>query len=269
MHKMLIHPGFHKTGTTSVQKMLIRNKKRISQETHVFLHRHIQPVCEWARAYSASRETYDLVGYTLELTEFLQRLIDAPRMHVCISAEDLLGHMPGRRGLTSYDAAPVLMKTFVETVENVLPFQMEMIFYFSVRDAEPWLKSCHSQHLRTVKMELDEAQYIEAYRDSARLGRVIDLVRVAVAPHRVEWGRLEDTRDLRLGPLEPIIDLLEISSVKRAQIKTLPPQNEALPDSLRQEFLRINRSDMPWPEAQLAKKMAKKHWHGAQKSADG
>lgn len=265
MPKLLVHAGFHKTGTTSTQKMLFKNRARLADRVQVFLRQDFASVCEWARAYSASREAYDLAGYRHELGAFLDALPKAPdQQHVILSSEDLLGHMPGRRGLTGYDAAPELMQTFVDTARQVLPEPPDMTFYFSVRDALPWLRSCHGQHLRTVKMTLDEATYIDTYRDSARLGRIIDLVRIAVAPHRVAWGRLEDSRTLPLGPLEPILDPLEISPSLRARLRALPPQNEALPEALRQSYLRINRSDLPRPEAQQAKKQALQKWLHAQ-----
>ncbi|WP_372884701.1 hypothetical protein [Shimia sp.] len=269
MRRLLIHPGFHKTGTTSIQKTLGRNRRKLAPQTEILLRPDLPSVCEWARAYSASRQAYDLLGFRHELTETLQRIADAPPRDTIISSEDLLGHMPGRRGLTGYDAAPDLMQALAECVAQVWRDPPQLIFYFSVRDAGPWLRSCHAQHLRTVKMELDAEAYATAYRDSARLGRIIDLVRVAVAPHRVAWGRLETCRDLPLGPLEPLLDLLGIAPETRARLKPLPPQNPALPEALRDAYLRINRSNLPRPEAQRAKKEALQRWLGSAARSKG
>lgn len=264
MVRMLVHAGFHKTGTTSVQNMLSRNKRLLTQHTHIFQRKHFPSVCEHARAYSVSRKPYDLVGYTQGLREFFQTLEGAFDRHVCISSEDLVGHMPGRRNITSYEAAPMLMKAFVHTAEKILPDEVELVFYFSVREPEGWLRSCHSQHLRTIKMDLTSEEYAEAFRDSARLGRIVDMVRIAVAPHRVEWASLECTSDSPLGPLTPILDILEIPQDVRDQIQTFGRANPGLPQELRDEFLRINRLDIPHREAQAAKQEARKLWKQAQ-----
>ena len=218
MARMLVHAGFHKTGTTSVQRMLAHNKRALSSEVHVFLRSHMVAVCESARAFSASRDNLDLLAFTYELSEFVQKLDLTDGKHVCLSSEDLLGHMPGRRKLMAYDAAPILMKAFVHTVERVMPEPPELVFYFSTRNADGWLESCHMQHLRAVRMTLSLQEYKQAYADSARLDRIVDMVRLAVAPHRAEAVALEQCKDTPLGPLTPILDLLDISpELRRSQ----------------------------------------------------
>lgn len=264
MVRMLVHAGFHKTGTTSVQKMLGQNKHRLRPHAHICLRRHMIPVCEAARVYSATRDALDLIHYTHELTHFLQQFQGPQDRNICISSEDLAGHMPGRRNLQTYDAAPILMKAFVYTVEKVLPEPPEMVFYFSTRDAESWLRSCYGQHLGVVRMTMSLDDYRRDYAESARLDRIIDKVRIAVGPHHVERRALETMQDTPLGPLTPILDLLDVPPRTRAKLKALPPANVAMPDALQDEYLRINKSDLDQDAARLAKGHARERWQSEQ-----
>lgn len=266
MVRMLIHAGFHKTGTTSVQKMLAQNKKALYRESHVFLRRHIKPVCEAARTFSASRQKQDLLLFSYELSSFLEGLNDRLDRNICISSEDLCGHMPGRRDIRTYDAAPILMKAFVHTVEKTMPNPPEMVFYLSTRAANSWLRSCYSQHVGVVRMTMTPEAYSEAYAESARLDRIVDMVRLAVAPHRFETRSLEVVKDTPLGPLTPILDILDISPEIRSRLKPLPPANVAVPDVLQQEFLRLNRSNLSYEDVRRAKALAQKDWFAAGKA---
>ncbi|SHJ57141.1 hypothetical protein SAMN05444000_11074 [Shimia gijangensis] len=263
MARMVIHAGFHKTGTTSVQKMLGQNRRRLSEHADIFLRKNMTPVCEAARTYSATRASEDLIHFTYELGKFLEQIKDAPDRQICISSEDLAGHMPGRRSLQTYAATPILMKAFVHTVEKTMPTPPEMIFYFSTRAADAWLKSCYGQHLGVVRLSMDLEEYKHAYAESARLDRIIDKVRLAVAPHRVEFRALETTQDTPLGPLTPLLDLLEIPAETRSKLLPLPPANVALPDALQAEYLRINKSDLDMEAVRLAKKDAHQQWRKA------
>ena len=267
MARMVIHAGFHKTGTSTVQRMLKQNRRLIIPEARFFDHTHMPAVCESARAYSVSRDLLDLLAFTYELGEFLTGLKRKLDRNICISSENLVGNIPGRKGLKSYDAAPILMKAFVHTVGRILPRPPEMIFYFSTRSPQPWLKSCHSQHLRAVRMTKSAAEYAETFAASAELDRIIDMVRLAVVPHKVATASLEDIGDLPLGPVTPILDLLEISQDLRNQMTLVPATNQALPDALSEEFLRINRSDMPWRDLPIAKQAARDRWKWAQEDA--
>ena len=61
--------------------------------------------------------------------------------------------------------------------------------------------------------------------------------------HRVHKAALE-TMTGRLGPLDPLLDLVGISDGLRAQIDPLPPANTSLPEDVRAELLALNRTKM-------------------------
>ncbi|WP_243611381.1 hypothetical protein [Shimia aestuarii] len=262
MGRLLIHAGFHKTGTTSVQRLLAKNKRVLAPLTHVFLRKHLDAACDAARAYSASRKASDLLAFSAAIAEFLEQRNLEDSRDIIISTEDLSGLMPGRRDLRSYDAAPILMKALTMMIDRTVGDHFdEVIFYFSLRKPAPWLRSCHTQHLRAIRMTLDEADYAREYADSANLPRIVDKVRIAAAPHRVESAWLEDCADAPLGPLTPIADLLGWPEATRDALNMLPPANVSLPPELRAEFLEINRATEDHDEMRKAKEAARRR-HG-------
>ena len=96
--------------------------------------------------------------------------------------------------------------------------------------------------------------------ESARLDRIVDMVKLAVAPHRVESTSLEISSAMPLGPVTPILDLLEISQDRRAELTNVPIANPSLPPELCDDFVRINRSDMSEAERRTAKQALKGRW---------
>ena len=54
--RLVLHAGFHKTGTTSLQQTLRKNKRLLSRHWRVFTRLGQEPLCEAARAYSVRRE---------------------------------------------------------------------------------------------------------------------------------------------------------------------------------------------------------------------
>lgn len=260
MPRMLIHAGFHKTGTTSVQNTLAHNKALLAPVLRIFLRKQIPSICENARAYSASRDKIDLISFSYEVAQFLEALDPDDPRDILISAEDLCGLMPGRRNLTRYDAAPLLLKAFVLTAEKILPDSVDLAFYFSMRAPDTWLPSCYAQHLRVIRMVLSEAEYCDTFAESANLRKVVDSVRFAVSPIPVLATPIEQTNNKPYGVLSPIFDHLNLPQNIVKDLKVLPPANVSLPTELRQEFLRLNRDVTNRGALKKAKNRARRHY---------
>lgn len=264
MGRLLIHAGFHKTGTTSVQHLLSKNKRALAPMTHVFLRKHLLPACQAARAYSASRSSADLLDFSAAFAAFLETLDMQDRRDIILSSEDLSGLMPGRRNLQSYDAAPLLMKAASLMVQRVLGDQIDdVIFYFSLRAPDPWLRSCHTQHLRAIRMTLDADDYAREYAASANLPLIVEKIRIATAPYRVETAWLENCTKAPLGPLQPIADILDWPRTMRNAVKMHPPANVSMPAELRAEFLEINRNTEDMSALPKAKEAARRRYSQA------
>ena len=96
--RIIIHAGFHKTGTTTVQKTLRANREDLRPHCRIILRPGMVALCEAARAYSVSRsQTDDSVEVYLG-TEFIAVVykdVDegetAYQFQMTVLAEDLAG----------------------------------------------------------------------------------------------------------------------------------------------------------------------------------
>ncbi|MDU9002386.1 hypothetical protein [Sedimentitalea todarodis] len=100
------------------------------------------------------------------------------------------------------------MRSLVDALIHVHP-SADIRLYFSTPTAEPWHASCHAQHLHVVRMVLDGATYAETFRTSADLDSVIEALAKAVSPMPVNHCSLKATSPRRLGPFDPLPDLLD------------------------------------------------------------
>ena len=238
-----MHAGFHKTGTTTVQKALQQNRATLTPHVNVILRPGMVAVCEAARAYSASADVLDLALFQYELAQLAESWDISDTRPRLLTSEDLGGHMPGRRGLTSYTATPQLMRTLAETLGEIRP-DAQVQFFFSTRAADPWLTSCYVQHLRATRITQTFDEYARTYRESARLSSAIDQIAAAVTPHPVHHCALESSQTRPLGPLDPVLDLIGLPHAVRAGLIPHPPANTAPPQVQIDQMLALNRSNL-------------------------
>lgn len=250
--RVILHPGFHKTGTTTVQQALRINRAALSPHLRIVLRPGMIAVCEAARAWSRNRDPLDMALFRYELAQLADDWKAGDPRPVLLASEDLCGHMPGRHGLTSYSAAPSLMQAAVETIAQTRP-KAGIALFFSTRAAEPWLASCHAQHLAASRMTLSAHDYAERFRASADLDAIVDAVAVA-QPYPVHRQALDASRDRRLGPLDPLLDAVGLPEAQRAGLKPQPAANTAPPVHVLNRLLDLNRGDLDDAALRAAKK---------------
>ena len=249
--QVLIHAGFHKTGTTTVQTALRQNRARLKPHLRLFLPGKLKALCRATRAYSAERGPMDEGLIRFEAAELAQRWDPQDPRPVLISSEDLAGHMPGRKGLTAYDATPQIIALIAEAVQLAQPMA-QLSFYFSTREPTAWLQSCYVQHLRATRMTQDVVDYARTMAASADLDDVVDRIDRVVAPVAVHRGRLETHSD---NPLDPMFDLLNLPDAVRKAAALPAPANTAPPQSWIDAVLELNRSSLDmaaWKSARAA-----------------
>lgn len=243
MRRVILHAGFHKTGTTSLQQTLRANRAALRPDIHVLLRPAMVALCESARAYSRSREEYDLGLVKYEAALLIASLQAKKATTLLISSEDLSGHMPGRHGLHGYGAAPHLMRALAVALKSAAP-RDEVTFFFTTRSATPWLRSCYAQHLRAARMVWDEADYLKRLRTSADFGKIIDLIKREVPKNALIETSLEDHANRPLGLAEALLDHLKLDPKRRAALVPVQARNKMLPDGIKAELLALNRSDL-------------------------
>ncbi len=248
-----MHAGFHKTATTTVQRTLRENGDLLRPKIILALRPKLVEIISAARGYSTWRDPASLMRYGHRVARFLGDVPLGPRRCLCLSAEELAGHMPGRDHVPDFAHVPDLMREFADMAEQVFGARLDLVFFFSTRDPQAWLRSAWAEHVKASRMTLDLADFLVRYAD-LNPDATLDAIRARVAPHRVITSRLEDCADLPLGPAQPLFDLLPLAPEVRAALKPAPTANQSLPAEVLQQFLRLNRSDCSADELATAKK---------------
>jgi hypothetical protein len=238
--KIVIHAGFHKTGTSTVQAVLRANRKALMPALAIRLKGQVKELISATRGYSTYGTADALDKVNRRFDALLADLPGMPRRTLLLSAEELSGHMPGRGALADYSAAPVLMYLFWQRAQAAFP-NTPVQFCFATRDPVAWQRSSWAEHVKSSGMTLDFDDYDAAYPNAFDLAAVISEVRGRV-PAPVHSYALEDCADLQLGPADPVLDMCDIPAQLRATLVSQPPQNTRLDDSTLAALLRINRT---------------------------
>lgn len=243
MRRIIIHAGFHKTGTTHLQQTLRANRAALRPEIRLVLKPGMKALCESARAFSRTREDYDLGMVKYEAAMLIERLDTEKAGTIILTSEDLSGDMPGRNGLHGYGAAPHIMRALSVAFGAAAPDDT-LTFFFTTRMSEPWLRSCYAQHLRAARMVWDEADYLKRLKSSADHGAVLELIKHEIPKHDLIVANLEDHANKRLGTADALLEILGIPAHLRDRLKTSDTRNVALPDAINAELLALNRSNL-------------------------
>lgn len=238
--KIVLHAGFHKTGTSTVQAVLRANRKALMPALAIRLKGQMQELMHATRGYSTYGTDDALDKVSRRFDTLLADLPGMPRRTLLLSAEELSGHMPGRGQLADYSAAPVLMYLFWQRAQMAFP-RTPVTFCFATRGAADWQRSAWAEHVKSSGLTLDFSAFCASYPAAPDLTGIIrDIIRRVPAP--VHSYALEDCADLPLGPADPILDLCDIPTEIRDSLLPQPPQNTRLDDETLAALLEINRT---------------------------
>ena len=232
---LIIHAGFHKTGTTSVQRALDENRAAL-HPWRILLRPEIDDLCAAAKRFA---RTEGAVARKCVVKEAQTAFTTMPPCPTVISAEDLTGLIPGRMGRRGYPAAIDLLTMLVQALPAYAPH-----IFLSTRSATPWLKSCHAHHLRHTRLCEDLASYTTAQTNGADLDGLARAIAAALAPVPVSHSPLDDTGGLPHGPLTPLLDLMGVPETIRNTLQPVPHTNASLPDHILDALLELNQSDL-------------------------
>lgn len=251
--RIVIHAGFHKTGTSSVQQVLRINRPALKPVLRSVLKGGMTDLIHAARGFSTWRDPLTLNKFATRFRALLSRQTNMPRRIFCLSGEELAGHMPGRGALADYSAAAVLAAEMMRICGQLFP-NAELALYYSTRAPEAWLRSAYWEHVKSSSMTLDWAEFHDTYGGAADLDRIVDDI-AAAHPGKVHRTRLEQTADLPAGPATPVLDLCGVSRDIQARLTLPPPANEQRPDAVLLALLAANR-DYPDRDTRWAAKQA-------------
>lgn len=251
--RIILHAGFHKTGTSSIQATLRENRVALKKHAALRLGWHMSELISAARGYSTWRDPLTLIKVQDRFETLMNGVPGMPRRTLIISAEELAGHLPGRGELADYSAAPVLLYAFWEIMIKRYP-AAEILLYLSTRAPDAWLKSAHWEHVKASNMTMDVDAFRDRYHAAANLDGMVAEIASRV-PCPVHHAALEDCRDLPLGPADPLLDLCDLPLSLRAELVAPPPANTALGDDVLKAMIEANKAN-PTPDARNAAKAA-------------
>lgn len=236
----VLHLGFHKTGTTSLQAALNAHAAQLRDyqiATPQTASRALRDATHAARFYSAHPRAKPLAALRACLMTWVASL--EKTRPLLLSSEDFAGHMPGNRGVSSYAAAPAIAQELTRALEP--HFAPRLLL--TIRAPQPWLRSIHWQNAKHDHMLLSAEAFATTYAEAANFAAVLEDMR-ARCPQVLNFVALEDqTRPL--GPVEALYDLAEIPPDLRAMLQPVPPVNLRPPYDLAAAFVALNTTEMP------------------------
>lgn len=251
--RIVIHAGFHKTGTSTVQATLRANRAVLKARARLVLGRGMAPLLSAARGYSTWRDPLSLAKVAARADALMADLPDPGQRTLILSAEELSGHMPGREGIDSYAAAGPLLGEVVRALRA--RFQDAAIaVVFTTRAAESWLRSAHWEHVKSSAMTEDFDSFAARMAGAADLGAEVARLAPQLAPVPVQSIALEGWATDPLGPTRPLLRLARVPARLIEAMTPVPRANAARPEAL-EALLEINRS-ISDPEARRAAKRA-------------
>ncbi|WP_298858400.1 hypothetical protein [uncultured Sulfitobacter sp.] len=255
--RIVVHAGFHKTGTSTVQAVLRANRKTLMPALAIRLKGQMKELVSATRGYSTYGTADALEKVSSRFDALLDDLPGMPRRTLLLSAEELSGHMPGRGPLAEYSAAPILMYQFWQRAQAKFP-KTPIVFCFATREPDTWLRSAWAEHVKSSGMTLDFTEYAVRYSQASNLAAIVGEVRRRV-PAPVHSYALEDCANLPLGPADPVLDLCDLPDDIRSTLAPQPPQNTRLSEEMLDALLAINRahSDTDARNAAKAKLLGK------------
>lgn len=246
--RLIIHAGFHKTGTSSVQKMLQQGRAALSPALRILLKTDMPDLCRAARDYAFAPGPLPLSLFAYEVARVFEVLDPADPRPVLISAEDLAGLIPGRRRRLGYPVAATLMQVLLETADEAWGQPLNGLVYYSTRDSETWMQSCYNQHLRATRITQDYETYRAWQAQAADLYAMARGIAAAVPAGRVINRPLEKMVRMPHGPLTPLFRFAGVPEALRNQVRRVGRINRSLSPAIQAELLALNRSDRPTSE---------------------
>lgn len=263
MMRIIVHAGLYKTGTTSLQRYLARNRAALSPYLRYCGPGELHNAGAHARAYGQRPFPWRLARFRRALDAFLAAIPDpsAPGEPgvIVISRENFTGAMPGHRDwrgrmITGFPHSERLVKLVASRIGARFGSGVDTSFLITTRDRDSWLRSIHGHLLRSIALTDDfdafRARFPSGFGpdgEAARLARCL-------APLSVHVARLEELADRHEGPAAAILDLVGIPPDARAALAAAAHANVGEDEALRRRFLELNRQGLSRSYLRAAKR---------------
>lgn len=237
--RLTLHPGFHKTGTSSAQHFLWRNRKQLSDRLRIYQLRHLRSVADLCMRYARKRTPLTMHDLHPALDAVFA---GAPEdRDILVTCEGLSGHIPGWPKVTDYGAALSTLPHMTGYLAQRFPAHRPLIL-LTTRDPDAWLYSAWRHNLMGHRLQEDWPTFAGRLGTAARLDDMARKIAQAVAPVPVQTLSLDTAQDHSLGPGGA---LLAAAGHDPAGLVAVSPGNRGPDKALSRTLLQLNRSALP------------------------
>ena len=248
---VLIHPGFHKTGTSTLQRNLLAQGERLEPRLRMMFNDDMTEATQLARKYSAHPHDPILDEFSDAIAAAFAVVDPQDDRPLIVSSEALIGHLPGRKHVTGYDAAPPLIERAVRALRAQIGDDVPVTVWFTTRNAAAWKKSAYYQNLRQERLCETFDEHAQKLERAAQLDQFVDRTRALIgSAANVASTRIEGCTEHVLGPLGMALDILDVYT---KDLEPVRAHNVQPPDGAA-ELLRLNLSDLSDEELAIAKR---------------
>lgn len=242
--RLIVHPGFHKTGTSSLQTCLAANRKLLAPYCRIVLEAELTAPLRHATRYCQGQDPLDLASFAASFGETCLLLaLENPRS-LLISCEGLCGRTPGKKGILDYSAAPPLARAIQDAAKAVFGRKLDLSYVYTTRSAQAWLSSAWRHNLWGYRVTEDLPTFCQTYAAAADFAAVTRRIATQVRQATVHVVPLEQVEAAFAGPAEAVLHLLDLPADVRAQIVNPGRRNAGRSESLSAAFLALNRSNL-------------------------
>ena len=242
--RVIVHAGFHKTGTTSLQDFFSTNAEALAPYLAYYGKADFLQAGAQARIYAQRPFPHRLYMFRRSLRRFLESIPEHET--IVLSRETFSGGMPGHhtvsgRLMLSYERpAQRLARVIISELHRRFGRDAQIVFFYTTREREPWLRSVYGHLLRSIRVTDDWAAFKEKL--SATPGPEAEAKALAhTLPVPVQIAALEEHGSRPEGPAAALLDMLGVSDAIRANLVPVLPKNTADNATLQAAFLRLNR----------------------------
>ena len=255
--RVVVHPGFHKTGTSSLQSYLHRHRKAFAPWFDFYGKDDFLQAGSAARIYAQKPFPWRLRAFRRRLDAFLAGIPDAPV--IVLSRETFSGAMPGHRRMlggliTGYErTAPRLGRQIVAALRARFGPDVAITFVYTARAREPWIRSVYGHLVRSIHLTEDFPAFRARFPTLADPEDAARAIARRIGVSDVHVFALEDIGAAREGPASAILDLLEVPHAVRDRLPPAGRANGGQSAKIEATFLAMNRAGGRKPDLKQRK----------------
>ncbi|MGR3490757.1 MAG: hypothetical protein ACU0DW_01755 [Shimia sp.] len=241
--RIIVHAGFHKTGTTSLQHYLRTHRPQMRRFFNYLDYRTFPEVTGAANTFSQAQNQLTLRRFSTRLRTALDGQLEGDV--TVISAEAFSGLMPGHRRWTGrpildHSAADPLARAVLACIDRLVP-EAQISLAYTTRDRDSWIKSVWAHLVRSIRMTDDLPTFRGRFQGDWGPTAAAHRLKGAL-PCPVHVLPLEDAQGRLGGPAGPLLDLVGVPQGVQARWPAAAQKNTGQAKADVERLLHLNRT---------------------------